>query len=54
MKGNTILTQPLKFVARTSTMGEKKLVIYVPIEYHQEILKRWGKKQIKVTLEDAV
>jgi hypothetical protein len=35
-------------------MGEKKLVIYVPLEHHEEILRRWGKKQIKVTLEDAV
>jgi hypothetical protein len=54
MLPKTVLAQPLKFIARASTMGNKKLVIYVPIEFREEILKRWGKHQIKVTLEDAV
>jgi hypothetical protein len=34
-------------------MGEKKLIIYVPLEFHEEVLKRWGKRQPKVTIEDA-
>jgi len=54
MRANMLLAEPLKFIARASTMGEKKLVIYVPQEFHKDIMKRWGKRQIKVTLEDAV
>jgi hypothetical protein len=54
MKAKTLLAEPLKFIARTSSMGRKKLVIYVPLEYHEEVNKRFGKKQIKVTIEDAV
>jgi hypothetical protein len=50
------LAEPLKFIARFSKMGEKKLVLYIPLEYHDDIKKRWGKKrqQVKVTIEDAV
>jgi hypothetical protein len=55
MKANVILTEPFKFIAKITTMGEKKMIIYVPLNHHKEILKRWGKqKQVKVTLEDAV
>jgi hypothetical protein len=54
MRASVLLAEPLKFIARVSTMGEKKLVIYVPQEFHKDIMKRWGKRQIKVTLEDAV
>ena len=31
-----------------------ELVIYVPQEFHKDIMKRQGKRQIKVTLENAV
>jgi hypothetical protein len=55
MKANVLLAEPFKFIAKITTMGEKKMIIYVPLDHHKEILKRWGKhKQVKVTLEDAV
>jgi hypothetical protein len=42
-----------KFFGRISTMGDKKVVIYVPQGMHEEILKNFKGKTIKVTLEDA-
>ena len=55
MKANVMLAEPFKFIAKITTMGEKKMVIYVPLDHHKEIIKRWGKhRQVKVTLEDAV
>lgn len=55
MKANAMLAEPFKFIGKITTMGEKKMIIYVPLDHHKEILKRWGKqKQVKVTLEDAV
>jgi hypothetical protein len=44
----------VKFIARLSTMGQKKLVIYVPLEYHKELLKNFKGKDLKVTLEEAI
>ena len=46
--------QPLKFIARLSTMGKKKVVIYVPERYHAQILKKFKDKDLKVTIEDAL
>jgi hypothetical protein len=43
----------MKFIGRISTMGEKKMVIYVPREYHKELLSFKG-KPLKVTIEEAL
>jgi hypothetical protein len=44
----------MKFIARISTMGDKKVVIYVPQEYHKEILTNFKDKPLKITIEDAI
>jgi hypothetical protein len=35
-------------------MGKRKMVIYIPLEYHQNILKQLKGKDLKVTLEEAL
>jgi hypothetical protein len=44
----------IKFIGRISTMGKRKMVIYIPLEYHQNILKQFKGKDLKVTLEEAL
>lgn len=51
---NTLLVRSMKFIGRISTMGEKKLVIYVPREYHKELLKDFKDKPLKITVEEAL
>ena len=51
---NTILAKSMKFIARISTMGDKKVVIYVPQEYHTDILKDFKGKPLKITIEEAI
>ena len=51
---NTILAKSMKFIARISTMGDKKVVIYVPQEYHKDILKDFKGKPLKITIEEAI
>jgi hypothetical protein len=52
MAANTLMTS-LKFFGRVSTMGSKKVVIYVPEAFHKDVLKNYKGKNIRVTLEDA-
>lgn len=55
MRQQAILSeQPLKFIGRLSTMGKKKVVIYVPERYHTQILKKFKDKDLKITIEDAI
>lgn len=35
------LVEPFKFIARITTMGEKKMIIYVPQDHHKVILKMY-------------
>jgi hypothetical protein len=35
-------------------MGNKKVVIYIPQEYHEEILKNFKSKALKITIEEAI
>ncbi len=51
MTGNTLLTQ-IKFIGRVSTMGPRKLVVYIPIEKHEEVLSNFKGKDIKITFEE--
>jgi hypothetical protein len=44
----------MKFIARISTMRDKKVVIYIPQEYHEEILKNFKGKALKITIEEAI
>jgi hypothetical protein len=44
----------MKFIARISTMVDKKVVIYIPQEYHKEILTNFKGKPLKFTVEDAI
>jgi hypothetical protein len=51
---NTLLSKSMKFIARISTMGNKKVVIYVPQEYHEEILTNFKGRPLKITVEEAI
>jgi hypothetical protein len=51
---NTPLSKSMKFIARISTMGDKKVVIYVPQEYHKDILQNFKGKALKITIEEAI
>ena len=44
----------MKFVARISTMGDDKVVIYVPREYHKTLLADFKAKPLKVTIEEIL
>jgi hypothetical protein len=44
----------MKFIGRISTMGDTKIVIYVPREYHKEVLKEFRNKPLRVTLEEVL
>jgi hypothetical protein len=50
---NTILTH-LKFIGKITTMGEKKVIIYVPMSHHKEVLRNFKGKPVKITIEDAL
>lgn len=50
---NTNLAQ-LKFIGKITTMGQKKVIIYVPMQYHRDVLKSFKGKPVKITLEDAL
>jgi hypothetical protein len=55
IKANTnVLLPQTKFIARLSTMGEKKLVIYIPEKYHKDMLRLYKGKDLKVTVEEAI
>lgn len=56
MKGNTQLelAEAIKFIGRITTMGEKKVIIYVPQEFHSRVIKGFKGKQAKITIEDAI
>jgi hypothetical protein len=43
----------IKFFGKISTMGPTKVVIYVPQGMHEEVLKNFKGKTIRVILEDA-
>jgi|SoiMethySBSTD1v2_1073268.scaffolds.fasta_scaffold706197_2 hypothetical protein len=51
---NTILAKSMKFIARISTMGDKKVVVYIPQEYHKEVLQNFKGKALKITIEEAI
>jgi hypothetical protein len=44
----------MKFIARISTMGDKKVVIYIPQEYHDQVLTNFKGKPLKITIEEAI
>jgi hypothetical protein len=44
----------LKFIARVTSMGKDKVIIYVPKDFHKDMLKNFRGKQVKVIVEDAV
>ena len=44
----------MKFIARVTSMGKDKVIIYVPKDFHKDILKNFKGEQVKVTLEGAV
>jgi hypothetical protein len=52
IRAKSILTR-LKFFGRISTMGESKVVVYVPQAHHDEVLKNFKGKTIRIILEDA-
>ena len=51
---HTLLGKSMKFIGRISTMGDTKIVIYVPREYHKEVLKEFRNKPLRVTLEEVL
>jgi GH25 family lysozyme M1 (1,4-beta-N-acetylmuramidase) len=44
----------IKFIARVTSMGKDKVIIYVPKDFHKDTLKNFKGKQVKVILEEAV
>jgi len=44
----------MKFIARVTRMGKDKVIIYVPKDFHKDVLKNFRGKQVKVILEEAV
>ncbi len=57
MKADTMLglvTEPIKFIGKITTMGEKKVIIYVPQEFHSKVMKGFKGKHVKVTIEDPI
>jgi hypothetical protein len=55
MKSQQVLSeQPVRFIGRLSTMGKKKVIIYVPERYHAQVLKKFKDKDLKITIEDAI
>jgi hypothetical protein len=55
MTSNTIITMPeIRFIANLSKIGEKKVVIYIPVKYHKEILKAFRDKPMIVTCKEAL
>ena len=44
----------MKVIARISTMRNKKVGIYLPQEYHKEILQNFKGKALKITIEEAI
>lgn len=43
----------LKFVAKISNMGKNK-VIWIPAEHHEELITKFGKKQVRITIDDEI
>ena len=39
----------MKFIARVTSMGKDKVIIYVPKDFHKDILKNFRGRQVKVT-----
>jgi hypothetical protein len=56
MTANTLLqlAEPIKFIGRITTMGDRKVIIYIPQYFHSQIKKSFKGKQVKVTIEDAI
>ena len=44
----------VKFIARVTSMDKDKVIMYVPKDFHKDILKNFRGKQVRVTLEEAV
>jgi hypothetical protein len=44
---NTTLIPQMKFIARVTSMGRDKVIIYVPKDFHKDILKNFRGKQVK-------
>jgi hypothetical protein len=53
-KTTSLVKKSMKFVARLSTMGNDKVVIYVPREYHKTLLGDFKGKPLKVTIEEIL
>ena len=49
-----LVKKSMKFVGRITTMGDEKMVIYMPKEYHKELVKDFKGKPLKVTLEEIL
>jgi hypothetical protein len=44
----------LKFIARVTSIGKNKVIIYVLKDLHKDTLENFRNKQVKITLEVAV
>jgi GH25 family lysozyme M1 (1,4-beta-N-acetylmuramidase) len=44
----------IRFVANLSKMGEKKLMIYISLNNHKELLRAFKDKPMIVTCEEAI
>ena len=50
----TSVVPRIRFIANLSKKGEKKLVIYVPVNNPRELLKAFKDKPMIVTCEEAI
>jgi hypothetical protein len=44
----------IQFIANLSKMGEKKMIIYVPVRYQEEMLRAFEGKPMIVTCKEAL
>jgi hypothetical protein len=54
MTSNTIPMPRIQFIANLSRMGDRKLVIYIPAKYHEEMRKSFEGKPMLITCQEAI
>ena len=54
MTSNTLVMPEIQFIANLSRMGDKKLVIYIPAKYHEEMRRSFEGKPMIVTCKEAI
>ena len=53
MKVQALGLAKFKFVGEISKMGDNK-IIWIPKRFHDEVEEKFGKKQIRITIDDDI